>query len=85
MTDSEQTHITWRKSTASNASSCVEVAFADESVLVRNSRDPLGPILSFSREEWMAFLEGAHNGEFTLDQARTIHSDTPIIRVSEHR
>lgn len=69
MTDSEQTQITWRKSTASSASSCVEVAFADELVLVRNSRDPLGPALSFSRQEWVAFLQGASNGEFTPDWA----------------
>jgi Domain of unknown function (DUF397) len=43
VTDSEQTHVTWRIRTASNSSSCVEVVFADELVLVRNSRDPLGP------------------------------------------
>ena len=68
MTDSEQTHITWRKSTASTANSaCVEVAFAGGLVLVRNSRDPLGPALSFSRQEWVAFLEGVSNGEFTPD------------------
>jgi Domain of unknown function (DUF397) len=68
VTDSEQTHITWRKSTASTGTnSCVQVAFADELVLVRNSRDPLGPALSFSRQEWVAFLEGASNGEFTPD------------------
>jgi Domain of unknown function (DUF397) len=61
--DPEQTYI-WRKSTASGGGNCVEVAFADESVLVRNSRDPLGSVLSFSCQEWMAFLEGASNGEF---------------------
>jgi predicted secreted Zn-dependent protease len=68
VTGSEQTRITWRKSTASTANSaCVEVAFADELVLVRNSRDPLAPALSFSRQEWAAFLEGVSNGEFTPD------------------
>ena len=66
MTDSEQTDITWRKSTASTPNgTCVEVAFAGELVLVRNSRDPLGSALSFSRQEWVAFLEGVSNGEFT--------------------
>jgi Domain of unknown function (DUF397) len=69
VTDSEQTHIIWRKSAASAGSNCVEVAFTDESVLVRNSRDPLGPVLSFSCQEWVAFLEGACNGEFTPGQA----------------
>lgn len=65
MAHSEQTYITWRKSSGSGGGNCVEVAFADESVLVRNSRDPAGSVLSFSRQEWMAFLEGASNGEFT--------------------
>lgn len=69
MADSEQTYIIWRKSTTSGGSNCVEVAFADESVLLRNSRDPLGSVLSFSRQEWVAFLEGASKGEFTPDPA----------------
>jgi hypothetical protein len=57
--DSERADITWRKSTASGASGdCVEVAFALEYVLVRDSRDPLGPTLSFSRTKWTAFLAG---------------------------
>ena len=69
MTDSEQTHITWRKSTASSAANCVEVGFAEESALVRNSRDPLGTALSFTPTDWVAFLAGARNGEFDLDRA----------------
>jgi hypothetical protein len=67
MTDSEQSDITWHKSMASGASDCVEVAVVDDSVLVRNFRDPLGSVLSFTRQEWVAFLEGVNNGEFTLD------------------
>ena len=47
------------KSTASNVNgACVEVAFADNSVLVRNSRDPLVSVLSFTYQEWAAFLKG---------------------------
>jgi hypothetical protein len=67
--DSEQTHIIWRKSRASGSGNCVEVAFADESVLVRSSRHSLGPVLCFSRQEWVAFLEGVSSEEFTPDQA----------------
>jgi hypothetical protein len=66
--DSEQALITWRKSTASGDTNCVEVAFAGESVLVRSSRYPLGSVLCFSRQEWVAFLEGVTSGEFTPDQ-----------------
>jgi hypothetical protein len=44
----------------------VEVAFADDAVLVRHSHDQSGPVLSFSHSEWKAFLVGARHGEFDL-------------------
>jgi hypothetical protein len=31
---------------------------------LRNSRDPEGPVLQFTPDEWHAFLGGARNGEF---------------------
>jgi hypothetical protein len=65
VTDSQRTDPVWRKSLASGtAGDCVEVAFTDESVLVRDSQDPQGPCLSFSYSEWTAFLTGARHGEF---------------------
>lgn len=64
MTDSEQAGILWRKSTASNPSECAEVAFVRESVLMRHSQDPSGPVLTFSQAEWAAFLTGVRRGEF---------------------
>jgi hypothetical protein len=60
--DLEHAGIVWRKSTASGGGNCVEVAFAETSVFVRQSRDPLGPILSFSREAWAQFLASAKSG-----------------------
>jgi hypothetical protein len=62
--DSEQARILWRKSTASATGECAEVAFVGESVLMRHSRDPSGPTLTFSLAEWTAFLTGVHRGEF---------------------
>jgi hypothetical protein len=63
VTDSKQSEIIWRKSTASGASGeCVEVAVVDDSVRIRNSRDPLSSLLSFTRQEWAAFLESVKNG-----------------------
>jgi hypothetical protein len=44
----------------------VEVAFGDVVVLVRNSKDPSGPVLSFSGPEWSAFLIGARSGTFDV-------------------
>jgi Domain of unknown function (DUF397) len=64
MAESGRNSIEWRKSEASAAVDCVEVAFVDKAVLVRNSRDRAGPVLSFTHSEWSAFLTGARNGTF---------------------
>ncbi len=46
----------WRKSGYSHANgNCVEVAAAGR-VLVRDSKDPGGPVLSFSRAEWATLV-----------------------------
>jgi uncharacterized protein DUF397 len=59
-------HVTWRKSTASNPNGdCVELAdLPAGDVAVRNSRDPRGPALIYTRAEIAAFLAGAKAGEF---------------------
>ncbi|MFI0980976.1 DUF397 domain-containing protein [Streptomyces sp. NPDC021093] len=59
--------VVWVKSSRSNAvGNCVEVArLADGSgVAVRNSRDPLGPALVYTRDELDAFLAGVKDGDF---------------------
>ena len=56
----------WHKSSHSGANGCVEVAHGDDRVAVRDSKDPDGPCLSFSRWEWWAFLQGVLRGEFDL-------------------
>jgi hypothetical protein len=56
----------WRKSSASNSQgACVEVArlSADE-FAVRNSRNPDGPALIYTRAEIAALIEGVKMGEF---------------------
>lgn len=36
-------------------------------VLIRDSQNPDGPVLSFSRQEWEAFVSGVRSGELSLD------------------
>ena len=65
MTTHETPRVTWRKSTRSNGSgNCVEVARIGDGIAVRDSKDPHGPVLRFTRAEWAAFIGGAHDGEF---------------------
>jgi len=57
----------WRKSSYSGGASgnCTEVAAVPGVVLVRDSKDPRGPVLAFGREAWDAFATalkaGAHS------------------------
>ena len=69
MTIPDFTHAAWRKSRRSgdNGGQCVEVAFLDNAVGVRDSKDNgNGPILVFSHEEWGAFISSTKDGEFSL-------------------
>jgi hypothetical protein len=59
----------WRKSSWSggNAGDCVEVARnLPGAVAVRDSKDPDGPKLTFTPDEWVAFTAGIKTGEFDL-------------------
>ena len=58
--------VTWRKATASNPrGDCVELArVAGGAVAVRNSRDPHGPALVYTRAEMQALILGVKDGEF---------------------
>lgn len=56
----------WKKASAcSNTLTCVEVFEEDGgNVLVRDGKDPDGPVLRFTPEEWAAFIIGVKYGEF---------------------
>jgi Domain of unknown function (DUF397) len=56
----------WFKSSLSFSNGqCVEVAgLPGGEVGVRNSKDPGGPVLRFTPDEWNCFIAGIHAGEF---------------------
>lgn len=58
----------WRKSTHSTANGCVEVAFVDSRIAVRDSKQADGPVLWFNRVEWEAFIAGVRDREFDLER-----------------
>ncbi len=53
----------WRKSSRSNGvgsnGDCVEVAFVDTGIAVRDSKNPSGPIMTVAESTWKAFLDRA--------------------------
>ncbi len=60
----------WHKSTASQGSGeCIEVATRRASILVRDSRDPSGAVLTFGRRQWGAFLGRVRSGPKEAAQA----------------
>jgi hypothetical protein len=58
----------WQTSSYSQSGGeCVEAAFLpDGGVALRQSTDPDGSVLLYTRGEWVAFLKGAKDGEFDL-------------------
>ncbi|BCJ41389.1 hypothetical protein GCM10010168_56120 [Actinoplanes ianthinogenes] len=60
----------WHKSTWSggNGGDCVEVATNLPGIVaLRDTKDPAGATLVFTRAEWDAFLAGVRAGEFDLE------------------
>ncbi len=66
MTPQQLATLQWRKSSFSKQNgNCVELAqLPTGGVAVRDSKDPHGPALQFTRAEWVAFTAGVAAGEF---------------------
>jgi Domain of unknown function (DUF397) len=73
----------WRKSSYSggNGGACVEVAVvpgskegSDYVITMRDSKDPDGPVLTFTPDEWKAFTLGVQDGEFDVEDDSTEES-----------
>ncbi len=58
MDEAQRREVIWRKSSfsADAHGNCVEAGVADQIIVVRDSKDPNGPILRFTRTEWELFL-----------------------------
>lgn len=61
---SQLTTAYWRKSRSSGDGNCVEVAMSPGSVRVRDSKNPGGPVLEFTREHWALLMIGVQRDEF---------------------
>lgn len=54
----------WRKSSRCGTSTCVEVAKVEDQYLIRDSKNPEAAALTFTQDEWDAFVQGVAAGEF---------------------
>ena len=71
----------WQKSSASSPDDidCTEVTRTREHAWVRDSKNPLGPALGFTREGWAAFLIGVQRDEFDRSGYRPDAGPRPIV------
>lgn len=57
-------HIEWKQSSACSGGTCVQVAYVNAEVWVRDSKRPAAGPLRFTAAEWDAFMKGVTAGEF---------------------
>jgi len=56
--------IAWMRASFCGTGECVEVASHDGVIVMRDSKQPVGPVLRYSSAEWQAFISGVKAGEF---------------------
>ncbi len=54
----------WQRSALCGSGSCIEIAFAERAVFIRDSKHPNRAPLEFTPEEWNAFTAGVCAGSF---------------------
>lgn len=64
MSTSKNQDNSWYIATMSGGGNCVRVKSQDGMIVLGNSRFVDGPFLSYTHDEWAAFLDGAKKGEF---------------------
>jgi hypothetical protein len=62
----------WRRSSLCNTNSCVEIAFLDSYIAMRDTKQPAKPPLLFTKVEWKSFILGAKGNEFNMLNNGTI-------------
>lgn len=63
--EAERRSLSWLKAQDSTPfGQCVEIAAASGGIAIRDSKNPDGPVLLYTRDEFATFLHGAQNGEF---------------------
>ena len=58
------TALQWITSTRCSDGECVQAARAGDDMVLRDSKDPTGPVLVYAVGEWRAFLASVKNGDY---------------------
>lgn len=66
MIEHDWTGVEFVRACGPNGGNCVEFASRDGLVGLRDSKNPDGPTLTFTADEWAAFAAGVVNGEFAV-------------------
>ena len=56
--------LSWHVAMSCNAGSCVQLAVSGDEIFLGDSKAPDGPVLCYSRSEWITFVEGIRRGDF---------------------
>jgi len=56
--------IIWRTAVKSASDNCVQIARLGTMIMIADSKNPGGPVLSYTLQEFEEFLDGAKKGEF---------------------
>jgi predicted secreted Zn-dependent protease len=57
-------NLTWHTALSCDGGACVQVAADRDIILIRNSRQPGGPLLEYTPQEWHEFVSGIKKGDF---------------------
>lgn len=68
----------WTHSSRCASGACVQVRAVATGIQVRDSKQPDGPVLTFTDAEWLAFIDGVVLGEF--DPERLAAAEVTIRR-----
>ena len=56
--------INWRRSTSCDGGTCLEVASLGDTIAIRDSSKPDGPIITYAFSRWCEFVQMIKDGAF---------------------
>jgi predicted secreted Zn-dependent protease len=56
--------LNWHVALACNGGECIRVAPQANKIIIGDSKNPGGPVLTYSRTEWYTFVDGIRQGDF---------------------